>query len=77
MSLTAAIRQLQAEVDDFRQGTVSAPKEGTQEWWVLRAKSLSLSTLKRADQLALGSSPQQAERFFGSCSRQLKHDVEA
>jgi len=77
MSLPAAIKILQAEVDGFGQGTPRAPKEGTADWYVLRAKSLALSTLKRADQLALAYSPAQAERFFASCGKTLKHEVDS
>lgn len=76
MSLRAAIQALQVEVNDFRHGTPNAPKEGTQDWWLLRAKMLALSTLKRADQIALEGNPAGGERFFAACGRQLKHEVE-
>jgi hypothetical protein len=75
MSLRAAIQALQVEVSDFRQGTAQAPKEGSQDWWLLRAKSLGLSSLKRAEQMALENNAKGGERFFGSCSRLLKHET--
>lgn len=75
MSLHQAIKQLEAEVGEFRQGTPSAPKEGTADWFLLRAKSLSLSTLRRADQMMLAGNPAAAERFFGACGRLLKHET--
>lgn len=77
MSLKAAIDQLAAEIELFRPGTPAAPKEGTPDWFLLRAKSLSLSTLRRADQLMLGSNPPAAERFFNSCSKLFKAEGDA
>lgn len=77
MSLSAAIKALEAEVTDFRHGTPNAPAEGSQDWWLLRAKSLALSSLKRADQMALGGNPRGGERFFSSCGRLLKHETDA
>lgn len=77
MSLKAAIEQLAAEVELFRLGTPSAPREGSADWFLLRAKMLSLSTLKRADQLMLGGNPPAAERFFTSCSRAFKAGEDA
>lgn len=75
MSLAAAIAQLEAEVLDFGQGTARQPKEGTADWFLLRAKSMGLSSLKRAQQLRLDS-PASAERYFRASSRLLKHEVE-
>lgn len=74
MSLTAAIRMLQAEVDAYGQGTPRAPKEGYPDWYLLRAKSLALSALKRADQLALEASPAGAERYFSACGKLFKNE---
>ena len=77
MSLKAAIEQLAAEVELFRQGTPAQPKEGSADWFLLRAKALSLSSLKRAEQLTLGGNPPAAERFFTSCSRTFKASEDA
>lgn len=76
MSLHAAQKMLEAEVASFGPGTPRAPKEGTADWWLLRSKALALSCLRRADQLALGYSPAQAERFFGACGRQFKQETD-
>ena len=77
MSLHAAIKTLEMEVFDFRQGTVNAPAEGSQDWWLLRAKSMALSSLRRAEQMALENNPRGGERFFNSCSKLLKHETDA
>ncbi len=75
MSLQSAIEMLQAEVDDFGQGTSRQPKEGSADWFLLRAKSLGLSSLKRAAQLKVDKSPVAANRHFLAVSRVLKHEV--
>lgn len=77
MSLRAAIKTLEMEVADFRQGTPQQPAEGSQDWWLLRAKSMALSSLRRADAMALENNPRGGERFFSSCSRLLKHETDA
>lgn len=76
MSLNAAMKQLEAELLEFRQGTPAQPKEGSADWWLLRSKTLALSTLRRADQLALGGNTVGAERFFTACGRLLKHETD-
>jgi len=72
MSLAHAIEQLEAEVAAFKQGTSEQPKEGTTDWFVLRAKSLGLSFLKRTQQAAVEDSPQAAETLYRRCSRAIK-----
>ena len=72
MSLERAIVQLEAEVADFRQGSPGQPKEGTPEWFLLRAKALGLSHLRRMQQLQVGGDPAAAERYYRGCSALFK-----
>lgn len=76
MSIERAIETLQAEVGAFHQGTAEQPAEGTEAWFLLRAKSLGLSYLKRVRQLSLHDNPASAERFFRDSSRVVKGDPE-
>jgi hypothetical protein len=71
MSLDKAIEILQKEVEAFGQGTSGQPKDGTAEWFLLRAKSNGLSFLKRLKQLGIEESPAASERF----SREIKRFV--
>lgn len=64
MSLQRAIEQLQAEIDEYGQGTAQTPKEGTDDWYILRAKSVGLTFLKRVNQLRLDPNLAAVERFF-------------
>ena len=73
VSLERAIEQLEAEVADFRQGSPGQPKEGTPEWFLLRAKALGLSHLRRMQQLQLENDPAACERYYRSCSATFKH----
>ena len=49
MSLTAALTRVQVEFDGFAAGTPQAPREGSADWFYLRALGLALSTLRRAE----------------------------
>jgi hypothetical protein len=71
-AIDRAIAQLQEEVDAYHQGTAQAPLEDSPEWFVLRAKSLGLSHLKRARQLGAHEKPAAAERFYRACSKTFK-----
>lgn len=75
MSLDAAINILQAEVDAFGQGTKRQPRDGDPEWYLLRAKTLGLSSLKRMKQLELGSSAKMADQFHVQCIRHVKAEA--
>lgn len=72
MSLDRAIVLMEEEVADFQNGTASAPKEGTAEWFLLRAKALGLSQLRRMKQLEVGDNPAAAERFYRGCAVTFK-----
>jgi len=64
MGLDLAIEQLQAEVIAYGQGTLAQPKEHSTEWFLLRAKVLGLSSLKRMKQLGVEADPAAAERYY-------------
>ena len=72
MSLDAAIAQLEVETALYAQVTQQQPGEGTQEWFVLRAKALGLSCLRRMKQLGVGDSPRSAELFYREASKYTK-----
>lgn len=72
MSLKSAIDQLQVEVDSFGQGTQAQPRENTPEWFLLRAKAIGLSVLKRMAQLDIERDPAACERLYRECSKEAK-----
>lgn len=72
MALDNAIKVMQEDVDSYNQGTNQQPAEGSTEWFVLRAKALGLSHLKRLAQLKLHGDPTGANRFYQACSKQFK-----
>lgn len=72
MSLDRAIAQMEAEVAGFKQGTPDQPAEGTADWFLLRAKAIGLSNLRRMKQLEVGSDPAAAERYYRKCTSALK-----
>lgn len=73
MSLPSAIAQLEAEVEDYGHGTPRGPKEGTSDWFLLRAKRLALSSLRRASQLQLNE-PAAFNRHYRAVGKLLKHE---
>ena len=72
MSIEQAIINLQAEVDSFAQGTEQQPKEGTVDWFRLRALSLGLTHLKRVKQLGVHNDPAAAERLYRTSNKTFK-----
>lgn len=71
MSLAAALTRLQVEFDDFAAGTPQAPVEGSADWFYLRAVGLALSTLRRAERLAV-TDPTGFERFIRASANNVK-----
>ena len=66
--LDAAIRQLQSEIDGLMHANKPSASgadlnTGSTDWWLLRAKSLGLSSLRRMAQLELHGDPVAAERY--------------
>ena len=70
--LERAIQELEALVAGFGQGGALAPREGTKDWFLLRAYALGLSQLRRMKQLALDEEPAAAERFYRKASTTFK-----
>ena len=72
MSLDRAIIMLEEEVASFQQGTKSQPTDGSADWFVLRAKALGLSHLRRIKLLELERDSGGAERLYRRSISQLK-----
>ena len=72
MSLVAAIVALQEEIDSFNHGTQQQPKEGTTAWFMLRAKSIGMSYLKRLEQLGVENNPAASEGVRREAGKLLK-----
>ena len=70
--LESAIALLEAEVEAFQQGTKFQPAEKSEAWFVLRAKALGLSHLRRMAQLRVHDDPAAAERFYRGCQKTFK-----
>ena len=62
MSLARAIATIEAEMTALGLGTKDQPAEGTEGWYLLRAKALGLSFLRRATQEE--NNPAALERHF-------------
>lgn len=71
-ALEAAIEVMAAEVAAFQQGTKSQPAEKTTDWFLLRAKSLGLSSLRTMKAQQLDEDPVGAERFHRTASIHMK-----
>jgi hypothetical protein len=77
MSLQRAIEQLQAEVDAFNQGTPSQPKDGTTEFFLLRAKALGLASLKQMEKGGVEGNIAAAERLYRDGLQLAKRELNA
>lgn len=73
-NLATAIEILEAEVAAFNHGTQAAPSIGSAEWFVLRAKALAVSHLKRIRQLGLDNDQtgRAVEEHYRGASRLVK-----
>lgn len=74
--LDDAIDLLSAEIAVFNVGTQAAPRPSSPEWYVLRAKTLAVSHLKRMRQLGLDQDQdgRSAEAFYRRTSQTIKGD---
>lgn len=72
MSIDLAIAQLEEQVAGFQQGTKAQPRDGSTEWFVLRALALGLTHLKRMRQLGVAGDHAAAERFYRHSGRLFK-----
>lgn len=66
MSLSRAVLEAQAGLELSAQA-----REGSPEWFLRRGQALSLSFLRRAEQLQL-SDPGGFERYYKAVSKQMK-----
>ena len=71
-ALEIAVEEMQEEVDSFQQGTAAQPKDGSTEWYLLRAMTLGLAYLKRLNQLGVGNDPRACERVYLRSSAHFK-----
>ena len=71
-NLEAAIAELQAQFDRFEPGTPNAPKEGSTEWFLLRASTLGLGYAKRVMAIGAADDPLAADRIYREGIRVLK-----
>ena len=73
-NLKWAREQLDLEVECYGHGTANQPKEKTQEWFMLRARSVGRTLLRRMEQLSLEGNPAEAERLYKSVLKAIKAD---
>lgn len=71
MTLAAARTRLEVEFADFAPGTPQAPREGSADWYYVRALGLALSTLRRAERIA-ATDPTSFERFIRAAASNVK-----
>lgn len=76
-AIDEAIVTLETEVDAFGQGGPAAPKPGTSGWFVLRAKALAMSHLRRMKQLGLDNdiTGRAAEEHYRGTAKLVKGEV--
>lgn len=70
-AIDLAIADLQAEIDALKPGTSDAPKEGSKDWYRLRALAAGTSLLKGMRNAACDNSGAE-EQFFRKSTRDLK-----
>ena len=77
MSIDAAIALLDAEVQGLQPTPARAATPawaGSSDWFLLRAKSLGLSSLRRMKQLGVDVDPPASERFHRTAEKYLVAD---
>ncbi len=72
ISLERAIATVEGELTALGLGTKDQPKEGTEGWYLLRAKSLGLSFLRQIRQVE--SNPAALERHFKKATLEVKSE---
>ena len=70
--LEDAVAQMKERVADFGQGTAKQPKDGTTEWFLLRAAAAGLSFLQRMDTLKISHNPAACEELYRSAKKHFK-----
>lgn len=71
-NLANAVTELEEEVASFHQGTKTQPRDGSTEWFLLRAKVIGLSYLKRIEQLGVESDAGACERVYKLSAKTFK-----
>lgn len=72
MSLDSALKLLDAQIEEYGQGTPQQPAEGSTGWFMLRALSCGRMLLLRMKQLEAHDDPAAAERFYLQSSKSFK-----
>ena len=75
VELNLAISQIEEELVALGHGTPSQPKEGTTEWFRLRALGVGLSFLRDARGKGLGASSSATERHRRLWAKDAKEAV--
>lgn len=70
--LQIALSQLQEDIDSYGQGTARQPREGTADWYLLRAQVLGMSWLRRLNDLQLDQDVDAAERMYRNGAKYYK-----
>lgn len=71
-NLSNAIDELAAELAAFNQGAKQQPRDGSTEWFLLRAKTCGMAYLKRLAQLGVESDAGACERVYKVSSKVFK-----
>ena len=74
MSLKVAITELEQDLANLGLGTPAQPREGSAEWFKMRAAALGLSFLRKMQQMGLETRPGPAEKFYRDSSRRVKRE---
>lgn len=75
MTCRSAIILLEQELESLGHGTSRAPRAGTVDWYLVRAKALGLSALRRMEALGIADDPAAVERLYKSLVREGKEEV--
>ena len=75
MSCRSAIALLAAEIEALGHGTSRAPKTGTADWYLVRAKALGLAALRQMQALGIEDDPTACDRLYKSLVREGKEEV--
>lgn len=71
-AIDQAIAELGNEIAEFKHGTLDQPDEGSSAWFLLRAKTLAMTYLKRLGQTGAHGSAKASEQLFKQCTKAFK-----
>jgi hypothetical protein len=72
VSIDAALKQLDAQIEEYGHGTPQQPEEHTVGWFMLRALDCGRTLLLRMKQLEAHGDPAAAERYYLQCTKTFK-----